>query len=133
MLGDRTVTAALPWTQLPQSVLDRTCFWHLMTDTPVHPKEPDVLKLMGTTTAGEMLPSLLAKQLAPCLGTIQQEPLCLGASTPAEGLSFGGAALPIIPALALKSTLTSAAGPLTDLQPLRDDTLNQLYDLYKKG
>jgi hypothetical protein len=126
-------TAAAPWALLPPAVLDRSCFWHLMTNTPVHPKEPDVLKLMGTTAAGEMLPSLLAKQLAPCLGTIQQEPLCLGASTPAEGLSFGGAALPIIPALALKSTLTSAAGPLTDLQPLRDETLNQLYDLYKTG
>jgi hypothetical protein len=59
--------------------------------------------------------------------------LCLGASTPAEGLSFAGAALPIIPALALKSTLTSPAGPLTDLQPLRDETLNQLYDLYQTG
>src|SRR6185436_9949150 len=44
-----------------------------------------------------------------------------------------GSALPIIPALALKSTLTSTAGPLTNLQPLRDETLNQLYDLYKNG
>jgi hypothetical protein len=33
----------------------------------------------------------------------------------------------------LKSTLTSAAGPLTNLQPLRDETLSQLYDLYKNG
>ncbi len=132
-IGGQTYTAAAPWAALPQAVLDRTCFWHLMTNTPVHPKEPDVLKLMGATNAGEMLPSLLAKQLSACLGTIQAQPLCLGATTPAEGLSFGGSALPIIPALALKSTLTSPAGPLTDLQPLRDDTLNQLYDLYKNG
>ena len=104
-----------------------------MTNTPVHPKEPDVLKLMGATTPGEMLPSLLAKQLAPCLGTIQAQPISLGATSPAEGLSFGGAALPIIPALALKATLTNPPGPLTDLQPLRDQTLNQLYDLYKNG
>ncbi len=33
-----------------------------------------MLKLMGATYAGEMLPSLLAKQLAPCLGTIQTQP-----------------------------------------------------------
>ena len=33
----------------PQSVLDRTVFWHLMTNTPVHPKEPEVLELMGAT------------------------------------------------------------------------------------
>jgi hypothetical protein len=129
----KTYTASAPWATLPQNVLDRTCFWHLMTNTPIHPKEPDVLKLMGTTNAGEMLPSLLAKQLAPCLGTIQQQPISIGATTPAEGLSFGGAALPIIPPLALKSTLTSAPGPLTNLQALRDQTLNQLYDVYRNG
>ena len=39
-------TAATPWTTIPQNVLDRTCFWHLMTNTPVHPKEPEVLKLI---------------------------------------------------------------------------------------
>jgi hypothetical protein len=132
-IGGRSTTAAAPWTTLPQNVLDRTCFWHLMTNTPVHPKEPDVLKLMGSTAAGEMLPSLLARQLAPCLGTIQSQPITLGASSPSEGLSYGGAPLPITPALALKATLTSAPGALTDLQPLRDQTMNQLYDLYRNG
>jgi hypothetical protein len=132
-ISGKTYTAATPWTTLPPDVLSRTCFWHLMTNTPVHPKEPDVLELMGATYAGEMLPSLLAKQLAPCLGTLQSQPISLGATTPAEGLTYGGAALPIIPALALKSTLTSPAGPLANLQPLRDQTLNQLYDLYRKS
>src|SRR5260370_34112105 len=129
----QTYTAAAPWSTLPQNVLDRTCFWHMMTNTPVHPKEPDVLQLMGSTYQGQMLPSILAKYLATCLGTIQAEPIAMGATTPAEGLSYEGAALPIIPALALKSTLTAAPGPLTNLQPLRDQTLNQLYDLYKNG
>ena len=132
-LRGQTFTAAAPWAQLPQSVLDRTTFWHLMTNTPVHPKEPDVLKLMGGTYGGEMLPSLLAKAMAPCLRTIQTQPLTLGATSPAEGLSYNGAALPIIPALALKATLTNPAGPLSDLQGLRDKTLGQLYDLYKNG
>lgn len=130
-IGGQSYLAAAPWAALPQTVLDRTCFWHLMTNTPVHPKEPDVLKLMGAIYAGEMLPSLLAKQLAPCLNTIQSQPITLGATSPAEGLSYNGAALPIIPALALKATLTNPAGPLSTLQPLRDQTLNQLYDLYK--
>jgi hypothetical protein len=130
-LRGHTFTAAAPWATLPQAVLDRTTFWHLMTNTPVHPKEPDVLKLMGGTYGGEMLPSLLAKSMAPCLGTIQQQPLTLGATSPAEGLSYNGAALPIVPALALKATLTNPAGPLTNLQALRDKTLGQLYDLYK--
>jgi hypothetical protein len=130
-LGGQTHTAAAPWASLPQGVLDRTCFWHLMTNTPVHPKEPDVLKLMGSTSAGEMLPSLLARQLARCLGTIQAQPISLGATTPAEGLSYGGAPLPIIPALALKATLTNTPGPLTDLQALRDETLDRLHELYR--
>lgn len=132
-LGGQTHMAAAPWATLPQAVLDRTCFFHMKTDTPVHPKEPDVLKLMHTTTADEMLPSLLAKQLAPCLGTVQSEPITLGATSPSEGLTYGGQALPIIPALALKATLTNPPGPVTDLQPLRDQTLNQLYDLYRNG
>jgi hypothetical protein len=130
-LRGQSYTAAAPWASLPQAVLDRTSFWHMMTNTPVHPKEPDVLKLMGSTYGGEMLPSILAKHMAPCLGTIQSQPITIGATSPAEGLSYDGAALPIIPALALKATLTNAAGPLTNLQPLRDQTLNQLYDLYK--
>jgi hypothetical protein len=126
-------TAAAPWSTLPQDVLDRTVFWHLMTNTPVHPKEPQVLELMGATQAGEMLPSLLARQLAPCLGTVQPQPISVGALNPSEALNYAGAALPVIPALALKATLTNPVGALTALQPLRDQTLNQLYDLYKNG
>ncbi len=123
--------AAAPWATLPQNVLDRTVFWHLMTNTPVHPKEPDVLQLMGATPGGEMLPSLLAKSLGPCLGTIQTQPISVGALTPSEDLTFDGAPLPVIPASALKATLTDPASPISSLQPLRDQTLNQLYDLYK--
>ena len=124
-------TAAAPWASLPQTVLDRTVFWHLMTNTPVHPKEPQVLQLMGATPSSEMLPSLLAKSLGPCLGTIQTQPISVGAATPSEDLTFDGAPLPVIPAAALKATLTDPTGPISSLQPLRDQTLNQLYDLYK--
>jgi hypothetical protein len=132
-LAGKAYTAAAPWATLPQGVLDRTCFFHLMTNTPVHPKEPEVLSLMGAVQPAEMFPSLLAKQLAPCLGTIQSQPITLGAATPSEGLTFAGAALPIVPPQALKATLTSPAGPLSLLQPLRDQTLAQLSDLYKNG
>ena len=132
-VGGQQTKAAAPWATLPQSVLDRTCFFHLMTNTPVHPKEPDVLKLMGATYQSEMLPSVLAKQLAPCLGTVQAQPMTIGATSPSEGLQFEGQALPIIPPLSLKDTLASPAGPLTNLQPLRDQTLQQLHDLYKNS
>ena len=130
-IGGKQFTAAAPWATLPQAVLDRTCFFHTMTNTPVHPKEPEVLKLMHAGQPDEMLPSILGKQLAPCLGTIQSRPISLGASSPSEGLTYAGQALPIIPALALKATLTSPAGPLTDLQPLRDHTLAEIYDIYR--
>jgi hypothetical protein len=132
-LAGQSYKAAAPWATLPQNVLDRTTFWHIMTNTPVHPREPDVLKLQESTLADEMLPSILAAQLAPCLGTIQTQPITIGATSPSEALTFGGQALPIIPALALKATLTSPTGPLTNLQPLRDQTLGQLYDLYRNG
>ncbi len=125
-LGSHQTTAAKPWASLPQSVLDRTSFWHLMTNTPVHPQEPDVLKLMGAIRPAEMFPSLLSKQLAACLGTVQSQPITVGASGPTEGLSSDGAALPILPPIALKDTLVSPTGALTNLQPLRDATLDSL-------
>jgi hypothetical protein len=90
-----------------------------------------VLALFGATAPREMLPSLLAKQLAPCLGTVQAQPITLGARSPSEGLSYDNRALPIIPPLALKETLTSAAGPLTDLQALRDQTLGELDTIFR--
>ena len=129
----QTYTAAAPWATLPQAVLDRTCFWHLMTNTPVHPQEQNVLRLMGSTSQNEMLPSILATQLAPCLNTIQSQPITVGAVSPSEALVSGGQALPILPPSALRATLANPAGPLTNLQPLRDQTMNQLYDLYKNG
>jgi hypothetical protein len=132
-IGGQAYTAARPWSTLPESVLARTCFFHLMTNTPVHPKEPEVLRLMGSIAQSEMLPSVMAKQLAPCLGTIQAQPITVGATSPSEGLVYDGQAQPIIPPLSLKATLTSAAGPLTHLQALRDQTLGQLNDLYRES
>jgi len=132
-IGGQNYTAALPWTQLDPTIIQRMTFWHIMTNTPVHPKEPEVLKLMGAVKGDEMLPSLLAKQLAPCLGTIQTQPIALGATTPSEGLSFSAQPLPIIPPLALKATLTSPTGPLANLQGIRDQTLAQLDSLYRSG
>jgi hypothetical protein len=143
MVGSQSYQAALPWASPWQSVpnvvtqalwqtaLARTTFWHIATETPIHPKEPDVLKLLDQTQANEMLVSLLAKSLAPQLGTIQPQPIALGAASPSEALVYGGQTQPLIPPTALKATLTNPAGPLTNLQSLRDQTMNSLYDLYK--
>ncbi len=133
-VGTTQTTAALPWAQLPSSILNRTTFWHIMSNTPVHPAEPQVLSLLDTTQSNEMLPSIISKQMAPCLGTLQSQPITVGAANPSEGLKYEGQALPIIPPLALKSTLTnptvSPFTELTKLQSIRDNTLAQLNDLY---
>jgi hypothetical protein len=133
-LGGTSWTAGAPWadpTVLDQAVLDRTTFWHLMTNTPIHPEEPDVLRLKGAISGAEMLPSLLAKHQAACLGTVQAQPITIGASGPSEGLSFGGQALPIIPPVAIAETLLAPPGPLGTLQQLRNQTLIQLSDVLR--
>ena len=134
-LGGRNFKAAGPWGTLPANVLARTSVFHLMTNTPVHPKEPNVLSLMGATPYNEMFPSLLAMQLAPCLGTLQTQPISVGAASPSEGLTFKGQALPTIPPTSLAATLTSSTATafkgMTNLQSLRDQTLNDMYTWYK--
>jgi hypothetical protein len=132
MLGQE-YTAGMPWSTLPGTVLDRTTFWHLMTNTPIHPKQPDVLKLMGAAAGHEMLPSLLANALAPCLNTIQTQPLSIGARSPAEALAYAGSPLPVIPPLALRDTLSNRPGPLTQLLSIRDQTMAEVYAIYKNG
>jgi hypothetical protein len=134
-LGGRNFKAAGPWGSIPSTVLQRLSVFHLMTNTPVHPKEPQVLQLMGATPYNEMFPSLLAMQLAPCLGTLQAQPISVGAASPSEGLTFKGQALPTIPPTSLAATLTnstaSAFAGMTNLQGLRDTTLNDMYTYYK--
>jgi hypothetical protein len=132
-LGGQVTKAAAPWATLPQKVLDRSCFFHMMTNTPVHAKESNVLELMGATAQGEMLPSIAAKHAATCLGTVQTQPISLGAASPLETITFGGMPQPTIPPYALRSTLTSPSGALTTLQPIRDQALDALYDVYKNG
>jgi hypothetical protein len=130
-LGGQSYKAAQGWTTLPT---DRTAFWHLMTNTPVHPHEPDVLGLNSAMIQPDMFPSFLARQLQPCLGTVQAQPISIGATTPSEGLTYQGASLPIIPPRALQATLTSS-GVLSssNLLMLRDQTLSQLDAVYLKG
>jgi hypothetical protein len=139
-LGSRTYQAAGPWAMLGPgtgnaNVLGQTAVCHIMTDTPVHPKEPQVLELMGATQYQEMFPSVLAKYLAPCLGTLQVQPISVGAVSPSEALSFGGQALPTIPPGALRATLTNPTGMLSNasVQKLRDDTLQKMHDWYTGG
>jgi len=133
MMGNGMFTAGGPWGGLLPETLKRTAFFHIMTNTPIHPKEQEVLGLLGASTPNEMLPSLLARQMQPCLGTLQAQPIALGARNPSEGLTYAGQALPLINPVALKTTLASPAGPLMNLTKLRDDTLASLDGVYRNS
>lgn len=119
------------WKMLPQATLDRSCFFHASTQTTIHPDMPKVLGLMGATYAAEMLPSLISNNLASCLGTLQAAPVSLVGTTAAEYISFQGRTLPNMNAIALKNILTQPAGPLTNLQSLRDKSLDAVWNRLK--
>lgn len=130
-LGSNTVEAAAPWASLPQNVLDRTTFFHHTTLTNNHGNQPKVMRLMGGTRRQEMLVSFFASQLAPCLGTVQHEPVVVGASGSGEFLSYQGRVLPALSPAALRDTLANPAGPLGTLQSLRDKDLDRLNTVFK--
>ncbi len=130
-LGSTTVEAAQPWSTLPQAVLDRTSFFHHTTLTNNHANQPKVMRLMGGTRRQEMLVSFFAAQLAPCLNTVQHEPVVVGASGSGEFLSYQGRVLPSLSPSALRDTLANPAGPLGTLQKLRDQDLDRLNAVFK--
>lgn len=132
MLGNRKVDAAKPWAALPAAVLSRTSFFHHATLTNAHPNEPKVMRLMGQMRRQEMLVSMYAKQLAPCLGTIQREPVVVGANGSSELLSFEGRTIARLSPRALRTVLASAPGPLTDLRAMRDRDLDRINALLKE-
>ena len=130
-LAGATYTAAHPWSTLPQAVLNRTSFFHHATYTEVHSDERRTLSLMGATAQQEMLVSILSAALAPCLGTIQAQPISLNASNVLESLSFQGRPQASLSPMALAQTLTSPQGPLLTMQARRDADVNRLSAWFK--
>ncbi|MFZ5892460.1 MAG: DUF1501 domain-containing protein [Myxococcota bacterium] len=138
-LGSSSVTAALPWAStevggaLAPATLARTCFFHHLTKSTVHGDQPKVMKLMGSMNRNEMLVSAYAKHLAPCFGTIQTEPVAVGArGNASELVSFSGRTLPSVSPTQLKQLLTgSRNSPLVKLRSVRDASLNKLNALAK--
>jgi hypothetical protein len=135
-LNGQAYSAAYPWSWLQTPIggvnfANRTVFFHMATNSTIHPAEPQVLELNGAAN-NEMLPSLLAKATTQRLCTVQQQPVSIGAATPSEALSFDGSVLPILPPQALADTLLNPVGPLTQLQAIRDKTMNTIYGIYKQ-
>ena len=134
-LGGKSVQGARVWSTLSTSVLARTNFFHHVTSATVHGDHPKTMKLMGNTANNEMLPSIYAKHLAACLGTVQAEPIAVGAQgNGLEHLSFSGRALSAVSPLQLKELLTGdKTNPLVKLRSQRDSTLDELNTLFKQN
>src|SRR5580765_873795 len=143
-LGGVSYGASLPWAdpsvvigaskgQLKTATLARTSFFHHLTASTVHGDQPKVMKLMGKTSGKEMLVSAFAKHLAPCFGTVQPEPITVGAGrNGAELVSYSGRTLPAIAPTQLKQLLTgSKTDPLVKLRTVRDTTIDKLNTLAK--
>jgi hypothetical protein len=146
LFGDRTFTAAAPWGLLSEAVRARTAFFHHVTLANNHGDQPKVMRLMGATTNGEMLVSAFASQLSGCHGTVQAEPVAVGArGNASELVSYKGRSLPSVSPTQLRQLLTgstgrgggglgggkSAAGVLVGLRTTRDTHLDKLNELAK--
>jgi hypothetical protein len=155
-LGAKTFGAALPWAStevggaLAPGTLQRINFFHYRTGSVVHGDQPKVMKMMGATNRGEMLVSIYAKYLASCLGTVQSDPISVGAGRNAsELLSSAGRPAANVSPMSLKAMLgagssstggsgggamggsKSSASALKSLRTLRDQTLDKLNALAK--
>jgi hypothetical protein len=128
-LGNVSRVGAQIWSTLPPAVLARTTFFHHGTYTNNHANLSKVLTLMGNTAKQEMLPSILAKYLAPCFGTVQEAPISAGAG---DVLSFDGRSLPNVAPTGLRDLLARPNTPLQRLQTLRDSGLDQMNAILKE-
>lgn len=135
MLGSSSVRAAKPWSALGEGVRARTHFFHHMTGGIVHGDHPKVMRFLGRSTGGEMWPSIYAKHLYACLGTVQAEPVSVGTrGNQLELVAYSGRSLPAIAPTQLKQLLTgSKDDPLVQLRGLRDQTLDSLNAVFKEN
>ncbi|MBC8132848.1 MAG: DUF1501 domain-containing protein [Deltaproteobacteria bacterium] len=138
-LGGKVYGAALPWVgtdvggALSPATLSRIGFFHYSTRSTVHGDQPKVMKLLGQTSRSEMLVSAYAKHLSTCFGTVQAEPVAVGArGNSSELVSFAGRTLPSISPTQLKQLLTGTRNnPLLTLRTVRDASLAKLSELAK--
>jgi len=132
LLGSTSANAAKIWSTLPAAVLARTCFFHHGTYTVIHPDEGKVLRMMGAVAGGEMLPSMLSRELATTLGTVRAQPMSLSGNFN-EAVYFQGAPQPLLTPTTLSTVLASPTNGLgtMDLVKLRDQSLDELNQFAK--
>jgi len=127
-LGDQAHIGARAWTQLPQQVLDRTCFIHHGTYTNAHGNHSKVMQLMGAVRRNEMMISAFAKRLRPAFDSVQTEPVNVGAPL----LAFEGRRLALLRPQSVKAALASSDDALASLRDLRDAELDAMYATLKR-
>lgn len=126
-LGTQKVTAAKPWSTIPQEFRDRMTFIHHSTQTNSHNNHGKVLRLLGVTEDQEAAYSLYARHLAIPLKSIQVEPISL------NGVAvFGGRSLGQVSPRSLSTALAKDKSTLGKLQSLRDKELDRMYQIYKQ-
>lgn len=128
-LGGVVRTGAQAWASLPEAIRQRTCFFHHATYTNAHGDAPKVQKLMGAVRRQEMMVSMFAQNLAPCLETVQSQPIVLSSTL----ISSNGQVQPVINPPSLKKVLAKPNGPLARLRELRDADLDRLNALFKEN
>ncbi|RYF03351.1 MAG: hypothetical protein EOO40_12315, partial [Deltaproteobacteria bacterium] len=128
--------AAAPWASLSSVAGARTSFIHHATGTVVHNDEPKVLALMDNATgpngSPDNLSSVLARNLAGPLGTVQVSPVAIGAQDPNEAVIFGGSPQPMLTPRSLASLLGKPTGPLGQLQAMRNADLTRLNQYFRQ-
>lgn len=133
-LGGASVIAAKPWADLgtlAPGILDHTCFFHHATYSNAHGDHAKVNALMGAIRRQELLVSLLAKNLAPCLGTKQPQPVVLSSNL----IRYQGAVLPMLSRSGLAQVLGAPAADSDEakFRPLRDADVGRLNELLRAG
>jgi hypothetical protein len=130
--GSDMINGGKIWTTLQPTTLARTCFFHHGTYTVIHPDEGKVLRMMGAVAGGEMLPSMLSRELQGALGTVRAQPISLSGSF-TEAVYYQGAPQALLTPTTLSSVLASPKNGLgsMDLVKLRDQGLDSLNQLVK--
>jgi hypothetical protein len=131
--GTRMVNGAQIWSTLGPSVLSQTCFFHHGTYTIIHPDEVKVLGLLGQVANGEMLCSVLSRELSTALGTVRPQPLSLGGAGAIEAIFYAGQPQAFLTPTTLASVLAAPTNGLgaANLVALRDQTIDSLHAFAK--
>ncbi len=127
-LGGRPARGARPWAELPEALRERFAFLHVRSNVVTHNQLDEVMSMHGAIngTGGartEVIPSMIAKELAPRLGTVLSEPVPLGR----EPLSAEGLPLNRLSPAELKNLFSTPAPGLERLSEQRDAALDALY------